>query len=242
MKKIFHMQTEVVDISSAKRIVILLAACYLAFSFYLFLSHASINVLLFYAIFTYVLYVPFVGIFSQPEKLEEFLLNMGRKEYKYLLHITIFLIISGILLIFTKALHPNSLMLIAHEFIADTPRFFIKDLVTGFVETLPWYGFLFLAFIMIIAWQLFAVIFIILLLVWLAVFLFHFVVNLLIFLVFLGAVLFFFYKVWDLGTKGYKNNIQYIDGHIRKAIYMISTFTMAIYIFILLFANLIIRH
>lgn len=227
---------------SVKPIMFILSSAYLVLTFTLFLSDASINMLLLYAIFTYILYVPLVGIFTRPDQFYIFSKDDAHNQHEYLLYVGIFMMFVGILLLFTNIIHPKSLLTIAQAFLDGIPHFKLGQFLADLFKGLPWYSYIIIALTAIYLWYIYLAILAALVLFWLLSFLLNFVVNIIVFVAFIALILGFFYQIWKTAYRGYKNSRQYVQGNFRLALYISSTVITGIYVFILMFANLIIMH
>ncbi len=219
----------------------ILSLGYLALTFYLFLSTASINILLLYAIFSYILYVPLVGIFSKPEKFKDFIKDNLSESKEHLKYIAIFMLFSTFLLMFTNILSPSSLLAIAQSFKDGIPDFDFMNFLKSFFSGWPWFGYLIFAFILLAAWPIFLYILLFIGFLWLVIFVFNFIINLLGLILFIALVLIFFVALSIITYGGYQNGLRYVEGEFNLALYMASTITMGMYVFILIFANLVMK-
>jgi hypothetical protein len=230
------------DLLNIKSLMYLLSISYLALTFWLFLSDSSLNILLLYAIFTYVLYTPLIGIFSKPQQFKKFVENDGYQQFDYLIHISIFMLLVAFLLIFTKLIHPASLLMIAQSFIDGIPNFKLDEFLTSIFKGWPWYGYIVFALTVVVAWYIYLMILVVILVIWLLSFLLSFFINLLGFVLFIALILLFLYQTWKIAYRGYKNSREYIHGDFKTALYIISTIVTGVYVSILLFANLVVMH
>lgn len=219
----------------------MLTSAYLMLTFYLFLSGASINILLLYAIFSYILYVPLVGIFSKPEKFKDFVEDNPIESRDQLKYITIFMLFSAFLLLFTNILSPSSLLAIAQSFKDGIPDFDFTHFLSRFFSGWSLFGYILFAFILLVAWQVFLMILAVVAIFWIIMFIFNFIINLLGFALFIALVLIFFVSLSMITYGGYQNALQYVEGKVNLALYIVSTITMGLYVFILIFANLVIN-
>jgi len=226
-----------------KGLLYMLSSIYLALTFWLFLSDASLNELLLYAIYTYILYTPLVGLFSRPDQLDQFAEHdYNGKQHEYLIRVSVFILIVGSILLFTQLIHANSLLSIAKAFLDGIPSFSMMEFISGYFESVSLIVALITIILALVFWPVTLAFLGIMLIVWLVSFVFNFLLHLLVFFIYVAAVLWFLYMICNLAYSGYKNSREYVKGDIRVAIYILSTITTGLYVSGVLFANLVIMY
>ena len=217
--------------STNKLILLAMSVAYLLLTLYLFLTNSGIEVLLLFAIFTYIFYTPLTAVFKYDiDDIEQGELSQYIKITAYTL--------AGVLVVYSTGFFSAGRLLGILKFIVgNIPEFELPDL-TPLIKGLSFVHLLVLALVAFILRVYILALIAIALGVWLALFLLNLLFGIVLILVYLiisvaALVLLFF-----IAYKGQTLSKKYVKTDLQRAIIFFSTITSALYMVAVFYVNL----
>jgi len=214
-----------------KLMLLTMSVAYLVLTLYLFLTNSGIEIILLFAIFSYIFYTPLTAIFKYDiDDIENEQLGQYIK--------TIAIILFGVLVVYSTGIFSAEMLVsIMQLTVSSLPKFEVPDLMPYVEGRTPLYivGMIILAFILR---QLILVVIAVFVGLWLVSFVFHFLLGFAIIFGYLFITLMMLIGLFFIAYKGKKVTERYVKNNFQKAIIFFSTIISALYLIVVFYINL----
>lgn len=217
--------------SKNKITLLCISLAYLVLTLYLFLTKAGIEVVLLFAIFSYIFYTPLVAIFKYDiDEIE----NENITHYLHWVAWTLF----GALVLYSIGLFgAETFLAILKYIVANLPKFEFPDMMP-FFKALDPIDFLVLAIVVIVLWVYILYLIAIVLILWLLLFLFKLLFGFIIIVAYLLSSLALLGGLIYIAYKGKKIAEPYVKSDFQRATILFSTIISALYLIVVFYINL----
>jgi len=217
--------------TQSKLILLVMSFAYLGLTLYVFLSNAGMDLLLLFAIFSYIFYTPLTAVFKYD--IDDI---QNPRLTKYIQRIA--MVLFGVLLVYSTGIFSAEAFLAIIRMTLETlPKFEVPNFAP-FVEgqsALYILGLIALAFILR---QYILVVIAIYVGIWLISFLFHLLLGIAIIFVYLAITVVMLGGLFFIAYKGKKLNEAYVKNNWQRAMIFFSTITSALYLIAVFYINL----
>lgn len=217
--------------STNKLILLAMSVAYLLLTLYLFLTNSGIEVLLLFAIFTYIFYTPLTAVFKYDiDDIEQGELSQYIKMTAYTL--------AGVLVVyFTGFFSAETLLGILKFIVGNIPEFELPDLMP-LIKGLSFVHLLVLALVAFILRIYILALIAIALGIWVILFLLNILFGILLILVYLIISIAALGLLFFIAYKGQTLSKKYVKTDLQRAVIFFSTITSALYMVAVFYINL----
>jgi len=216
---------------STKNILVVMSMAYLSLTIYLFLSPAGINVILLFAIFSYIFYTPLTVIFTYDID------DVESEELGKYIKLIAYILIGFILLYASGIFSAETFLKIMKYTALHAPKFEFFDLMPSLKDLDLVHILLLIAFIIVFRVLILYIIGIAIL-IYLLAFVFNIVFGLLIIVLYLLVSLGILGSLFFIAYKGRAITKRYVKSSFQEALIFFSTISSGIYLVLVFYINL----